>query len=185
MRAEPRFAGRAVEFDQPPVQRRLVGAVQPGDRAGDLVVHVADRARDVVAAERLAAVAQVERLAGAGGGAGRRDGAADAAALQQDLGLHRGTAAAVPHAAAVHERDPGVGHAANSFVQAMAHIAEPVDRMGQQRARGASHPVPVCLGGDVLDRRLAIHPGEEQPRQQAGGAGLQRVRRLPRRRGAR
>ena len=51
--AEPRLARRAVELDQPPVQRRLVRAHRcPATRARDLAVHVADRARHVVAAER-------------------------------------------------------------------------------------------------------------------------------------
>ena len=50
--AEPRLARRAVQFDQPAVQRRLVGGVEAGHGAGDLAVHVADRARHVVAAER-------------------------------------------------------------------------------------------------------------------------------------
>ncbi len=90
--------GRAVERDQRRIEPRLVGGVQPAHGAGDLAVHVGDRAGDVVAAERRAAVAQIERLAGAGGGAGRRDGAADRAAREAQLGLDGGPAAAVPHA---------------------------------------------------------------------------------------
>src|ERR1700722_7366791 len=86
--------------------------------ARDLTVHVGYRPGHVIAAERVAPIPQIQRLAGSRGGAGRRDRTSHAAALQEHFGLHGGTPAAVTHAAAVHERDGRVGHAASSFAQA-------------------------------------------------------------------
>ena len=174
--AETRLAGRAVELDQAAVERRLVGSVQAGDRAGDLAVHMADRARHVIAAECLAAVAQVERLAGAGGRARRHDGAADAAAFQQHLGFHRRTAAAVPHAAAVHEGDRGVGHAASSFVQACrtspsASTGWASSARAVRRTRFLSGSVVMYSTGDLPSTLARNSPGSSRAARASSACG--------------
>ena len=48
--AEARLVRRAVELDQLPVEPRLVGGVEAGDRLGDLAVDVGDGLRDALAA---------------------------------------------------------------------------------------------------------------------------------------
>ncbi len=108
--AEAGTGRRAVERDQRRVHRRLVGGVASDQGAGDVGVQPFQRLGDVVAAERSAAIAQVERLARAGGGAGGRHAAPDGAAFQQHVGFERRPAAAVPDPAAVEEGDGGVGH---------------------------------------------------------------------------
>ena len=76
--AEPRLLRRAVEFDEDAVDFLLAGCIDAGQRMGDLAIDVGDGARHVEAAEPLAAVAQLERLARAGRRSGRGDGAATA-----------------------------------------------------------------------------------------------------------
>ena len=105
--AQPGFVRRAVQRDQFFVQRRLIGRIQAGHGARDLPVHVRDRPRDVVAAERGATIAQIDRLARPGGGASGRDRPPHSAIFQHHVGFHRGAATAVPNPASVHEGDGG------------------------------------------------------------------------------
>ena len=72
-------------------------ASRPDDRVGDLGVHVLDRAADALAAEALAAVAQLDGLVRAGARAARHDGAAGRARDQLDLDLDGGIAPRVEH----------------------------------------------------------------------------------------
>ena len=83
--AEPRLVGRAVELDQRPVERLLVGGVAcPSSRRGDLAVDVGHRARHALAPPRRAAVAQLGRLELARGGArGHRRAAVRAGAQRR------------------------------------------------------------------------------------------------------
>ena len=94
--AEAPLVRGAVELDQARVQARLVESIEPDQRRRDEPVHVGYCTRDVLAAERLAAVAQVDRLAAAGRGASRGDGAADRPARELELCLDGGPAPAVP-----------------------------------------------------------------------------------------
>ena len=183
--AEPGLRRRAVERDQMAVDRRLVAGVASGQRRGDLVVHVRDRPAHVEAAERGAAVAQVDRLAAAGRGAGRRDGAADAAAGERDLDLDRRPAARIPHAAPVHLCDRRLGHAlpfSRSRAAPPRRSATAASVRGGsaiKRQRGRPDAVAVGLVGDVFDRRLAVDAGEEKARQQPRRPGLELGPRLP------
>ena len=61
----------------------------------------------------------------------------------------------------------------------LAHRRETLDRIAQQRPRDPPHPVLVGFERDVFDRRLAVDPRQQQPRQQARGARFEHLRRLP------
>ena len=93
--------------------------------------------RHVEAAEALAAVAQVDRLAACRsrrppGAIARPDGAAG----QRDLGLDRRPAAAVPDPPAAHRGDRGRAHAATSSRPGVARsAARRPARLGQEPAR--------------------------------------------------
>src|SRR3546814_2741533 len=70
------------------VDVHLVLGVQAGQHVEDLVVHGLDRLQHALAAiALLVAVAQLDRLVGAGRGAGGHGGAAEGAALQSDVDL--------------------------------------------------------------------------------------------------
>ena len=81
--AEPALAGGAVELDESAVDEHLVPRVHALDGAGDLVMDVVDRLGNALAEETVAAVAQLQGLARAGGRAGRHHGATQRAAFQQ------------------------------------------------------------------------------------------------------
>ena len=76
--AEARLVRRAVERDQARVDRAWSSAAQAGDRARDPPSTWPSACMHVEAAERCAAVAQVERFAAFPASAGGRDGAAGA-----------------------------------------------------------------------------------------------------------
>ena len=115
--AQPALVRRAVEVDQDAVEPGLIGRVAAAQGGGDAVPDVPDGAGDVVAAEGVAAVAQVHRLAAAGRGAGRRRRAAADAAGQVHLGLDGGAAAGVPYASGEDASDAvrGSGHRRSSL----------------------------------------------------------------------
>ena len=65
----------------------------------------------------------------------------------------------------------------------VADLGEPVRRRRDQRDRDATHDARLSRSvGDVLDRRLAVDPREQQAGQQTRGARFDRVARLPGRR---
>jgi hypothetical protein len=64
--AEPALVRCAIELDNAPVDHLLVRGIEPAQGRRDLAVDVRDSAADIMAAERLATIAQVEHLAGAG-----------------------------------------------------------------------------------------------------------------------
>ena len=109
--AEPLLVLGAVELDHRRVERGLVERVEAGDRVGDLAVDRVDRAGHALAEiAALVAVAQLDRLARAGGGARRHGRAAEGAALQDDVGLDGGVAAAVQDLAAADRDDLELAH---------------------------------------------------------------------------
>ena len=125
------FAGRAVGRDHRLVERRLIGRSPSDQEIADFAIHVGDRAADIETAEPRSAVAQVERFARSGRGAGRRDCTAARAAVEDHLGLHRRAGARVPDATAdhvayrrAHQRTP----------RALFHLA----RIGISPSSGAS-----------------------------------------------
>src|SRR5581483_7782625 len=95
VRPEAALVGGSVELDQRAVEARLVGRLAAGHGGGDLPVDVLDRAQHALAAERLAAVAQLDRLMLAGRGARRHRRAAGGARLEARVDLHRRVPAAV------------------------------------------------------------------------------------------
>ena len=119
----------------------------------------------------------------AGRGAGRGDRAADRAAREPHLRLDRRPAARIPDAAA-------------RAATAMTVIAHRPSRRSRRRRRprgvggGAAIRAVAHAGrasrspslGQVLDRRLAVDPGEKQRRQQRGRARLERRAAPPSRR---
>jgi len=94
--AEAALVGRAVEVDQGAVDVELVFRVHAGERVEDIAVDRLARLGHALAAVALRiAVALLDRLVLAGGGAGRHRGAAHGAALQRHVHLDRGIAPAV------------------------------------------------------------------------------------------
>ena len=96
VRAEARLVVRAVELDQRLVEEALVEAFDPDDRLADLAVDVRDRALDALAAVAVAAVAQLDRLVGAGARPARDGRAAPGPGEELDLDLDGRVAAASP-----------------------------------------------------------------------------------------
>ena len=116
VRAEPALVRRAVELDQRPVERRLVVGVERRARASAISpFDVRDRLRDALAAPRVAAVAQLDRLVRAGRGARGDRRAAEGARLEQDVDLDRRVAARVEDLAGA-----DVGDAAHSAIASLA-----------------------------------------------------------------
>ena len=93
--AQVRLVVGAVEVDEQPVDVALVEGVEPDQGVVDLVVDVGDRVEHALAAVAALAVAELDGLEGAGGGAGRDDGAAAGTGVEDDLDLDGGVAAAV------------------------------------------------------------------------------------------
>ena len=80
----------AVELDQGAVDVALVERLHAEERVGDLLLDVADGRLHALAAEAVAAVAQLDRLVGAGAGAARDRGPTPGAREQLHLDLDRG-----------------------------------------------------------------------------------------------
>ena len=123
----------------------LVGGVEPAHRLGQLAVHVRHRPRHALAAPRVAAVAQLDRLELAGGGARRHGRAAGRAGLQQHVDLDGRVAAAVEDLPRVHLLD---------LAQASVHlVSESVRRAAQRQLR-----VDARLDGRLRPRPAAARP---------------------------
>ena len=166
--AQPPLVGRAVELDQPCVDRGLVGRIQAEQRRPDVSLTLATARVTSRPPNASPPSRRSTRLAGAGRGAGRRDRPAAGTAGQLQLGLDRGPAAAVPDPAAEHRRDASIaltGPAPPPMPRAPR--ARVSDGRNQEGAGDPAHPLLVGQRGHVLDRRLAVDPGEEQAGQQA------------------
>ena len=88
--AEPALVRRAVELDQGGVDGVLVLGVHARERVEDLALDRGDRLQHAFAAvARHVAVAQLDRLVGAGRGAGRHGRAALCAGFEDDVDLDR------------------------------------------------------------------------------------------------
>ena len=85
--AETPLVVGAVELAHRAVDQRLVAGVAARQLERDLLAHVGHRLQHALAAVALAAVAQLERLAGAGGRAGRHGGTPAGAAVQHAIDL--------------------------------------------------------------------------------------------------
>jgi hypothetical protein len=93
--AEARLVVAAVDLDQQPVETDLVLRLHAADRVVDRRVDGIDRLADALAEVALAAVALLDRLVGAGRGAGGHGGPPHRAVLEQDVDLDGRIAAAV------------------------------------------------------------------------------------------
>jgi hypothetical protein len=102
--AEPALVRRAVEVDQPPVQRGLVERVEACDLGPDLG-HVGDRPGDALAAPLRAAVTQLDRLVHTCRSPRGNGGAPERAGLELDVHLDRGIPPRVEDPAAAHVLD--------------------------------------------------------------------------------
>ena len=85
--------GRTVERNQHVVDDLLVARVASAKGPRDLAVDITDRHHHVGATEPAAAVAQIDCLAAAGRGAGRRNRPPEGAAGECHFGLDGGSAA--------------------------------------------------------------------------------------------
>src|SRR5580765_3435629 len=81
-----------------------------GQGRSDCAVDRGNRALHVAATEPCAAVAQLDRLARAGRGTGRRDGAADGATSKTNFGLDGRPASRIPYPPPAHAGDAAVAH---------------------------------------------------------------------------
>ena len=101
---------RSVQVDKQPVDAHLVEGVTAKQLGPNGLVHVPHRMQDALAAVAgRVAVAQLDRLMRAGGGAGGHCGAALRAVLQHDIDLDGRIAAAVENFAADDVDDGGHG----------------------------------------------------------------------------
>ena len=108
VRAELALVRRPVEVDEQRVDAGLVGRVEPEQLGRDPIDHVGDRGQDALAAEAgLVAVAQLDRLVGAGRGAAGHGRAPDRAVVEDDVDLDRRVAARIEDLAGVDEVDRG------------------------------------------------------------------------------
>ncbi len=101
----------AVDGDHGGVDEALVGGVHAGELGGEDGLDVFDGLEDAFAeVDGLVAVAQLDGLVLAGGGAGGDGGAADGSAVEDDVGFDGGVAAGVEDFACVDRDD--LGHVA-------------------------------------------------------------------------
>ena len=108
--AEPALVRRAVEIDHGLVDLDLLLGRHVAERLEDFAVDGLDRLQHALAEiARLVAVAQLDRLMRAGGGARRHRRAAHRAVLQHHVDLDGGIAAAVENFAADDVDDGGHG----------------------------------------------------------------------------
>ena len=108
--AERGLVRRAVQLEQGLVDRGLLGGLHALDLGGDGLLDVLHGAAHALAAVALGvAVAQLHRLALAGGGARRHHGAAQGAGLELHLDLDGGVAAGIEDLARVDGPDRGQG----------------------------------------------------------------------------
>ena len=103
--AEPRLVVGAVELDQRGVDRALRQGVEAADLLGDLAVDVGDGVGHGLAAEAIAAVAELDRLVLAGRRAARHGGPPGRPAGEHDVDLDGRVPARVEDLAALHVHD--------------------------------------------------------------------------------
>ena len=121
VRAERRLVGAPVQILQHAIDVALIEGVEPGDLGRDRAVHVRDRAQHTFAAEpALVAVAELEGLMFAGGGAGRHRRASERAVVERHIDLDRRVPSRIQHFAGAdaldrgHRGDDGTGRPAQA-----------------------------------------------------------------------
>ena len=152
--AEPALVRRAVEVDHGVVDRPLVERVEPADGIGDLTVDVGHRLQHTLAREAAAAVAQLDRLADAGRGAGGSDGAAPRTGVEEHLGFDGRVAAGVEDLAPDHVLNgahdispwvsPLVGHRGTTLAVAHPVFGDALGGRGCRRATSSARSRSAC-----------------------------------------
>ena len=107
--AEPGLVRRAVEVDQPLVDQPLLAGLVADELGADDVEDAVDGLGHALAAVALAAVAQLHRLEGAGGGAAGHGGPGDRPVVEGDLDLDGGVSARVEDLPRAYGVDAGHG----------------------------------------------------------------------------
>ncbi len=129
VRAQAGLELRAVQIDHAAVDGGLVGGGHAGDGGGQLGLDVLDRAGHALAAiARGILVAQLERLALAGGSARRHSGARVHSAGEGDFRFNRGCAARVQNFTGRYCLDRGV-HLCSSVFSKRYMRASPLNRL--------------------------------------------------------
>jgi hypothetical protein len=129
----------AVQVEQQPVDVALLEGVEADQGVVDLAVDVADGLEHALAAVALVAVAQLDGLEGAGGGARGDDGSARGPRVEDDLDLDGGIAAGVEDLASDDVLDGAHGGGAPCSTESVA--AEPGPwRDGDGRTRQSRAP---------------------------------------------
>jgi hypothetical protein len=100
--AEARLVGCSIERDQCRVDAGLIERIPSFERATNGSADARDGLDHVHSAETRAAIAQIDRLARAAGGAGGSDRAPARAAFEHDLGFERRPPARIPDAPRKH-----------------------------------------------------------------------------------
>ena len=86
--AETLLVLAAVQIDQQGVDGNLIGGIKPREGRGDHAVDVLDRPQHPLAEVAAAVpIPKLDRLGGAGGGAGRHGGSSAGAVLEDDVHL--------------------------------------------------------------------------------------------------
>ena len=167
VRTEPGLGVGPVELDEGAVEPLLVAGLPAADRVGDLAVDVLHGAQDALAAERLAAVAQLDGLVLAGRRAGRDRRAAERARLEAHVDLDGGVAAAVEDLAGVDVRDRA--HARHRNGRPRVRRPSPsAERRGKLRTRRVTVSPRRCC-------RCRLRDAEDLPVGVLAVAGRQRL----------
>ena len=164
------------------VDRGLIGGVAPGERLGDFPVHRGDRADHVIAAEapcrhrggRPPRPTRSRHQPARSRGRPRRRPASPrprpSGGRANPIRAGRTPAAIV---VLLTSRSPGPG---------VAYRGERRRRLPDQRHGDAADALPLFVAGDVLDRRLAVHPAREEVPEGARRRALRGRRAPPNRR---
>ena len=160
-------------------------ASMPGQRGGDLAVDRGYRAAHVAPAEPRAAVAQARSP---------RRSRSRRRPARSPARQRRPPAAPRPRRSAGRANPRPGGRARATMRVSLMQLPLPrwpprprappraFDRIEQQRPRDPPHPVLVGFERDIFDRRLAVDPRQQQPRQQVRGARFEHLRAAPMRR---
>ena len=122
------------------------------------------RTLDAVTAKRLAAVAQVQRLAAAGRGARRVRSRGRRRRLPAGRRPQRSAGRGYPIRGGRARRRCWFRSCGYFLSPGLADLSQALRRIRQQRAGDAPDPILVRFARDVFDRRLAVHPRQQQSR---------------------
>ena len=142
--AELGLVGRAVELEHRLVDQPLVVGLEALDRRGDVLDDGLDGLLHALAEVALAAVAQLDRLEGAGGRAAGHRGAGERAVVEGDLDLDGGVAARVEDLAGADSCDGCHGVAPGGGKRTGSSSLDRPD--GDSREQSRAGPAPTGTG---------------------------------------